>query len=96
MKIPTQDVTASTSWHHLADLAARPFALNNPDALVRGDRLESMVCRSAGLKLLFATQRVDHEVVKALADYADEHQLVEQFRAMRRGAVLNRIEGWER
>jgi glucose-6-phosphate isomerase len=95
MKIPTQDVTASTSWHHLADLAVRPFALNNPDALVRGDRLESMVCGSAGLKLLFATQRVDHEVVKALADYADEHQLVEQFRAMRRGAVLNRIEGWE-
>jgi glucose-6-phosphate isomerase len=54
-----------------------------------------MLCRAAGLRLLYATQRLDRRVLEAFQVFADEHELVARFQAMRRGAVLNRIAGWE-
>ena len=85
----------SKSWHRLAELASRPYDLSREGALVDERRIDSMVCDSAGLKLLFATQRVTEEVLETFQEFAQEHDLVGRFVAMKRGAIVNRIENWE-
>jgi glucose-6-phosphate isomerase len=42
----------------------------------------------------YATERVDDQVLDLLQKLADELRVVEQFQMMRRGAVLNRIDGF--
>jgi len=78
----------------LRQFANKPFDLTAQDSLTSGGRLERYVCRSRRLKMLYGTQRVTDEVVDALQSLADECGLVDQFRQMRRGAVMNRIDGW--
>ncbi len=77
----------------LRDLAATPIDLRAPGTLTP-ERLRDYVCRGAGFELLYATQPVDGQVLDALQALADEAGLVAQYEAMRRGEVLNRIEGW--
>ena len=89
------DVTESRSWQHLEELARTPFDLAAFGALEKNERIVSMVCRAAGLKLIYATQRVDEAVLDGFQALVDEHQLVERFLEMKRGAVLNRIVNWE-
>lgn len=89
------DVSSSGSWQRLAALAAQPYDLCRGEGFAAGGRIGRMVCRSAGLRMLYATQRIDDEVLAALQDFADEHRLVERYKEMRRGAVINRIAGWE-
>ncbi len=78
----------------LTELAGKPWKLN-----VRGGLDEERVNRfrasGCGFDLLFATQRLDDRVLDGLQDLADEAGLVEQFMAMKQGAVMNRIEGYE-
>lgn len=45
--------------------------------------------------MFYAAQRVDAAVLTALQEFAEERRLVERFREMRGGAVVNRIDGWE-
>ena len=78
----------------LQQLAGQPYDLTAPGALTFDGRLEKYVCRSESLRMLYSTQRVTDQVIDALQDLADECCLVGQFRQMRRGAVLNRIDGW--
>lgn len=78
----------------LQELARQPYDLTAPEALTSGGRLEKYVCRSDNLRMLYSTQRVTDQVIDALQKLADECCLVEQFRQMRKGAVLNRIDGW--
>ena len=54
-----------------------------------------MICHAAGLRLFYASQRVDKGVMEAFQEFADEHHLVDRFKEMRRGAVINKIFGWE-
>lgn len=75
-------------------LAQQPYDLTAPEALTGNERLARYVCRAGDLKMLYAMQRVTDEVLAALQDLSDECDLVGQFREMRRGAVMNRIEGW--
>jgi glucose-6-phosphate isomerase len=89
------DVSRSASWQKLAGLARQPYDLCADEGISGGDRIERMTCETAGLRLLYATQRIDAEVLTALQEFADEHRLIERYREMRRGAVINRIEGWE-
>ncbi len=90
-----KDITASRSWKKLAELARAPYDLTSPGAFEQNSRIAQMVCCSAGLQLFYAAQRIDSPVLAALQEFADEHRLVERFREMRRGAVINRIEGWQ-
>lgn len=83
----------TASYVSLQKKARSPYDLTLPDALVAHNRLERYVCRADMFDVHFATQRVDDEVLADLQKMADELELVEQFRAMRRGAVLNRIDG---
>jgi glucose-6-phosphate isomerase len=89
------DISRSPVWERLLLLGRQPYDLTAEEALGLDGRLEKMRCDSAGLRLLYATQRVTEEVLDLLQEFADEQNLVERFREMRRGAVLNRIEGWE-
>ena len=75
-------------------LAECPHDLTAPDGLTV-ERITALRASSCGFDLLYATQRVNDEVLDALQALADEAGLVETFRAMKGGAVLNRIEGFD-
>ena len=82
-------------WEKLKMLAANPYDLTAAGALEAGNRLDNYVIRSQLLHLFFATERIDDEVLSCLQKLADELQLVKQFRQMRSGKIINRIEGLE-
>lgn len=77
----------------LKRLAEHPFDLTDQGALAP-DRIRSHVCRGALFDLLYGCQRVTSEVLDGLQALADECDLVEQFAQMRRGSVMNRIDGY--
>ena len=89
------DLTSCSVFEKLQDLAVRPYDLTGNMSLEMDGRLERYSCHSELLQLFFATQRVSDEVLDCLQQIADELALVEQFREMRRGAVINRIVGYE-
>jgi len=86
-------MTSARAWGKLRELAKKPYDLTGEGALERENRLEEYVSRSQMLKLFFATERVDNDVLSSLQALADELCLVEQFRGMRRGEIINKIEG---
>jgi glucose-6-phosphate isomerase len=94
MELTTQSLWQSKAHHKLLQLSTRPYDLTSPGALVREQRVARYVCSSALLRLYYATQRLDEPVLDGLQELADELRLVEQFRQMRRGAVLNQIHGF--
>lgn len=89
------DISQSRAWNKLEKLGQRPYDLTSDEALSHEDRLEMMRCNSVGLKMLYFTQRVTEEVIDAFQEFADEQHLVKRYKEMRRGAVINRIEGWD-
>lgn len=78
----------------LCHLAKSPYDLTKEDALDQA-RLAGYICETDTLKLCYGLQRVDDSVLEALQELSDELDLVSQFKMMRRGAVCNRIEGYE-
>lgn len=88
-----QDFSTYKAVAKLTSLARTPHDLTAPDGLT-ARRVEEYVASSCGFDLLFGTQRVSPEVLAALQELADEAGLVDTFRAMKEGAVLNRIEGY--
>lgn len=84
----------SQAYGELARYAENPYDLTRPQALQVDNRLARYTCRSGLLQLHYATERIDETVLNCLQRLSDELHLVEQFREMRRGAVLNRIEGF--
>jgi glucose-6-phosphate isomerase len=89
------DMTTTSAWEKLKVLAEQPYDLTAASALEAGNRLEQYVSRSQLLKLFFATERIDDEALSCLQELADELLLVDQFKEMRRGKIVNRIEGVE-
>lgn len=90
-----------TTWKNFADLKAaqrltelaqQPYNLARPDSLPP-ERIAACRASACGFDLLYAAQRIDDEVLAALQELADEAGLLAQFRAMQRGAVMNRIVG---
>ncbi len=84
----------TAAWKKLGELAESPVVLNAPGLLGEA-RFTDMSTVTAGLKLVYATQKVDAQVISTLQELADELRLVERFKQMRAGLVINRIEGWE-
>ena len=78
----------------LKELAEKPCDLTKPGIIDSG-RIERYVVTTAGFDFLFATQRIDDEVLDNLQNLADEAGLVDKFLAMKGGGFLNRIEGVE-
>ena len=87
-----QEFSELKSVQQLRELASAPFDLTTPGSLSAGRCMEYRAVM-AGYDYLYATQRVDAQVLDALQGLADEAGLVDQFLAMKGGAVLNRIEG---
>ena len=95
MESDWKDWQATDVYQRLRKLARRPYDLTAPNALEKNGRLKKYICRTDLLSLHYATQRVDDDVLSCLQELADECGLVRQFAAMRRGAVMNRIAGFE-
>jgi len=77
----------------LAMLADAPCDLTRP-GLLSEKRLAGYRIRQCGFDLFYGTERVDDEVLDGLQELADEAELIDKFLAMKRGAVLNRIDGF--
>lgn len=78
----------------LRDLAKNPYDLTREGHL-SPERVKECVAQAAGIKLLFATQRVSPEVLKALEELAEQSQAVEKMRKMQAGERMNRIDGFD-
>ncbi|MGB3223980.1 MAG: glucose-6-phosphate isomerase [Desulforhopalus sp.] len=89
-----QGIVSHPAFAKLRKMAEKPFSLNQPNALTR-DRVLSFACQTGKFKLLYGTQRVDAAVLNALQELADGSQVVQQFKEMKRGNVINKIDGYE-
>jgi glucose-6-phosphate isomerase len=94
MKWNRTDLDALPVYEKLVKLARKPFDLNAPGAL-SPDRISKYKTSAAGFDLLYSTQRVDDAAINGLQQLADQSGAVDQFLAMKHGAVLDRIEGYE-
>lgn len=88
------DLCAFPSFAKLQGLARQPFDLKASGAL-SPERIRSCKCSAVGFDIFYATQRIDDTVLGALQGLAAEAGAVEQFLLMKKGAVLNRIEGFD-
>jgi glucose-6-phosphate isomerase len=81
------------AYHKLQKTALTPFDLTAPGAL-SPERLAIYGSRMASFKLLYGTQRVDEQTLDLLQKLADQSGAVSQFKMMKRGEVMNRIDGF--
>jgi glucose-6-phosphate isomerase len=77
----------------LEELAGQPYDLTLPEAL-SATRIASYVSSAAGFDLLYAMQRVDDSVLDKLQELAEQSGAVDKFIRMKRGEILNLIEGY--
>jgi glucose-6-phosphate isomerase len=76
----------------LTELAQHPCNLARPDSLPP-ERIAGYRASTCGFDLLYGMQRVNDSVLTALQNLADEAELIGQFKAMKRGEIMNRIIG---
>jgi len=88
------DFDGLAAYGRLRELARCPVDLTD-EATWSGDRFDRYTLSACGLDLCYATQRLDDRVLDALQELADEAGLVDQFLAMKRGEIVNRIQGYE-
>ncbi len=91
---PYQGIASHPAFVKLQKLAENPFSLSQQEALSR-DRLFTLACRMGEFKLLYGTQRLDTTVLDALQELADQSLVIQQFKEMKQGKVINRIDGYE-
>jgi glucose-6-phosphate isomerase len=89
-----KDFTSLAAVNLLKKLSENPFDLKMGDQLSEG-RFKNYKMSSCGIDLLYATQRVDDEVLDGLQALASEAQLIDKLCAMKQGAVMNRIDTLE-
>ena len=89
-----KDFTDLAAFEKLKRLSDTPFTLTEPGRL-SAHRFQKYRLSSCGFDLLYATQRIDDEVLDSLQELADEAQLIDKFIAMKQGAVINRIDALE-
>ncbi len=87
-----KDFAALKTGQRLAALAQKPYNLAQPESLPP-ERIAAYQASACGFDLLYATQRLDDEVLATLQALADEADLIEQYKAMKRGEIMNRIIG---
>lgn len=88
-------LAAADVFPELVKMANDPYDLSAPGALSANERLARYVSCSANWRLHYATERITDAVLDRLQILADELRMVEQFKMMRRGVVMNHIEGFE-
>ncbi|MEL7431342.1 MAG: glucose-6-phosphate isomerase [Chlamydiota bacterium] len=82
--------------HHkkLLELAKNPFDLTKKGAL-SPERIRQFQSQQKALTLLYATERINQEVMDSLFALAKEANALENMRAMQSGQIVNCLEGWE-
>lgn len=81
------------SVHVLKNLATHPIDLTVPGHLT-SERLSNYFIQQGEFKLLYGTERVSDDVLQALRELAQEHQLIQKMEAMQNGAIVNKIQGY--
>lgn len=82
----------SATW--LSELADDAINLTKEGELCE-KRLETLVSEAVGIKLLYATERVSENTMRALCDLAKETGALSKMERMQSGEVVNLIEGHE-
>lgn len=80
------------AYHLLKSLATTPFDLTIGGNLST-ERIEKYSAQAGEFKLLYATERVNDDVLHALKELAQEARLIEKMEAMQKGEIINKIEG---
>ncbi len=78
---------------HLEKLALNPINLAQAGELTP-ERLTHDYGESCGYKLLYGTERVTHEVMKALEDLAKESHALDKMKRMQEGETMNFIKNY--
>jgi len=86
--------TQLAAYEKLIELSKDPIDLSCKGALTP-KRIDGMVAEALGLKLFYATERVDESVLEALKELAQEAGVIEKMESMQAGEKLNKIEGCE-
>ena len=94
MALNTTGLDELPVYEKLMKLARNPHDLTTPGALSPA-RIAAYKASAAGFDLLYSTQRIDDTVINGLQQLADQSGAVDQFLAMKRGAVMNKIAGFE-
>ncbi len=81
------------SYKRLEELAKSPLDLT-ADGALSPERISQYVASAEGLRLLYATEKVTDDVLKALEGLAGEARVFEKMKNMQSGAVVNQIEGF--
>jgi len=86
--------TQLEAYQKLAELAKDPIDLTKKGALTP-KRIDQMIASQLGLKLFYATERIDEGVLEALKELAEETGALGKMASMQAGETLNKIEGFE-
>lgn len=77
----------------LGEFAEHPYDLTSSSAFP-AERITGYTASVGDYDFLYATQRLDAQVIDTLQQLADEAGLVDRFMAMKKGERINRIEGY--
>lgn len=80
------------SFLQLQQLAQDPLDLTKEGAITP-KRIDTFLAEGLGLKLFYATERVDENVMKALYELAAETEALKKMEAMQSGQIVNFIHG---
>jgi glucose-6-phosphate isomerase len=98
MTIVKEAKSAVTDFSHydstkkLQKLAQNPFDLTAQGSL-NPQRISKFCAESCGFKLLYGTERVSEEVIRALSDLAKESEAIKKMERLQSGEVMNFIQG---
>jgi glucose-6-phosphate isomerase len=81
------------AYSRLQELAKKPIDLTQ-EGVLNSQRVDSFIAEAMGMKLLYATERVDEEVLKELFALASEAKAVKKMTSMQAGEIVNFIEGF--
>ncbi len=89
-----RDFDTLSAVKELRHLAEKPFDLTSAGALSE-DRMLKYSASSCGYDLLYGMQRIDDQVLSLLQRFSEEAELISKYMAMKRGEVINKIDGFE-
>lgn len=91
---PTPGFSTYAATKKLKTLAKQPFDLTKPGNLTP-ERLAHFTAESAGYRLLYGTERITNDIMKALNELSKESNALQKMKEMQSGAILNYIKGYE-
>lgn len=86
-------ITSCKAYERLSEIAQEPFDLTK-EGNMSPQRLNKYIAESAGYRLLYGTERINEDTMRALVDLAHETQALEQMKKMQEGEVVNFIHGF--